>query len=597
MPGNSNKLTQFWQELKRRKVVRVITVYAAAAFVILELVSIIVDPLKLPEWTLPFIIVLLCVGFIIAVILSWIYDIHPEVGIVKTESIDTVKEVDIPKSSNSWKIASYISFVVIIGLVAFNIFGGNRGARINESLVKSIAVLPFHNFSGDSGQDYMCEGLTDEIISHLFKVKSFDQVRSLTSVLQYKDSDKSTTEIANALSVNYILEGSFKRIGDKLRITAQLIEPKNDNHIWLQDYDLPYQNVIGIPPEIALQIADHLKAFITEEEKQQIEKIPTDNLDAYENYMLGKSQMYRKEIDESLWKAVEYFQQAVSLDTTYALAYSGLAEVYYHMVNYSILSPKVAFLKAKAYALKALSMDDGLANSHCMLALIKGSFEYDFNGAEKEYKRALEIEPRSFEAHLYYARFLSTMGRHDEAISHITNATELDPFSTLAGVDRIVTLYYAGYKSEAIEAMEKFIDSYPNNSRGYWFCAVFYTDLKRYTEALSTVKLQISLMMDNNISDEVGLQGYLYGKMGQRDKALEQLDQLDFLSYKGYYIDPRTRVWVYLGIDEIDKAIEILRQSFEDHIFDPGFLKIYPSEFVQSDPGFIELQKNIGLIQ
>ena len=173
MSGNPNKLSKFWQELKRRKVTRVITVYAAAAFVTLELVSIIVEPLKLPEWTLPFIIVLLCVGFIIAIILSWIYDIHPEGGIVKTESAYKVKEDEISKSSNSWKIASYISFVVIIGLLAINIFGNRNQTKIDKSLEKSIAVLPFQNFSTEPGQEAMCLGLSDEImgLSCLYEVR------------------------------------------------------------------------------------------------------------------------------------------------------------------------------------------------------------------------------------------------------------------------------------------------------------------------------------------------------------------------------------------------------------------------------------------
>ncbi|MCK4990000.1 MAG: tetratricopeptide repeat protein, partial [Bacteroidales bacterium] len=298
---------------KRRKVVRVITVYAAAAFVILELVSIIVEPLGLPDWTMIFVVVLLIVGFIIAVILSWIYDIHPQGGVVKTEPSDKLEAMDSPKSSNSWKIASYISFIVIAGLIALNMFGGKKHAGIDESLEKSIAVLPFLNLSGDDKQEYICMGITDEIINHLFKVRSFEEVRSLTSVLPFNESPQSIKEIAQELHVNYILEGTYKRMGDELRITAQLIETKSDNHIWLQDYDLPYQEVIGIPTEIALQIANQLKAFISEDEQQRIETIPTKNLDAYEYYMLGKSQLYGKERDAGLWQAVEYYQKALTI--------------------------------------------------------------------------------------------------------------------------------------------------------------------------------------------------------------------------------------------------------------------------------------------
>ena len=440
-------------------------------------------------------------------------------------------------------------------------------------------------------------GITDEIISHLFKVRSFEEVRSLTSVLPFNESQKSIKEIAQELHVNYILTGTYKRMGDDLRITAQLIETKSDNHIWLHDYDLPYQEVIGIPTEIALQIANQLKAFISEDEQQRIEIIPTKNLDAYEYYMLGKSQLYGKERDAGLWQAVEYYQKALTADPSFALAHSGLAEVYLQMTNLAIAPPKEAYRIAKTSTLKALSLDNGLANPHCMLALTKVFFEYDFDSAEEEFMRALEIDSRSFEAHLYYARFLSMMGRHDEALSHINLAVEIDPFSTQAEERKITILYNAGNKSEALEAMEKFTDSNPSNPGGYHKCAIYYSHLGRYEEALSMLKIQIDLMGDNNISDEIGIRGYIYGKLGQRARALEHLDELEMLSTKGYYISPRTRVWIYLGIDEAEAALEILNKALNDNIFDPVYLSRYPSEYVQHDPGFIELQKKVGLIE
>ncbi|MEJ2544429.1 MAG: FlgO family outer membrane protein [Calditrichaceae bacterium] len=260
MSGNPNRLIRFWQELKRRKVVHVIIVYATAAFVLIELVGNVYETLKLPDWTPALTLIILVIGFPLAIIFSWIFDVTPE-GIEKTKPLKELSKDEKSATPNSWKIASYISFVVIAGLIALNIFGGNRRVRIDESLAKSIAVLPFHNYSGDTGQDYMCEGLTAEIISHLFKVKSFQQVRSLTSVLPFKDSEKRIIEIAEALNVNYLLEGSYQRMGDELKITARLIEASSDNLIWSQDYKLPYSEVPGIPGKIALQIADNLNAF------------------------------------------------------------------------------------------------------------------------------------------------------------------------------------------------------------------------------------------------------------------------------------------------------------------------------------------------
>jgi serine/threonine-protein kinase len=274
-----------------------------------------------------------------------------------------------------------------------------------------------------------------------------------------------------------------------------------------------------------------------------------------------------------------------------------LAEVYLRLTTLAIAPPKEAYRIAKASALKALSLDNGLANPHCMLALTKVYFEYDFDAAEEEFIRALEIDSRSFEAHLYYAGYLTMMGKHDEALSHINLAIEIDPFSTYAEEQKINILYYAGNISEALEAIEKFTDSNPSNPGGFSKRAVYYSQLGKYDEAISMLNIQIELMGDNNISDEIGLRGYLYGKLGQRARALEHLGELEMLSTKGYYISPRTRVWIYLGIDETEAALEILNEAFNDNIFDPVYFRRYPSEYVQNDPGFIELQKKVGLIE
>ena len=359
-----NKLSQFWQELKRRKVVRVITVYAAAAFVILELTDIIAPSLGLPDWTLNLIIFLLGVGFIIAVIVSWIYDIKPEGGIVKTEPAHKVKSEDIPASTNSWKIATYMSVVLIIALLAFNIFGKRKTVKIDESLAKSIAVLPFHNLSGDSSQDYICLGLTEEIISNLYKVESFDEVRSYTSVLNYRDPDRNIPLIAQELDVNYILEGSYKRMGNKLKITAQLIEPKSDKHIWLQDYDLPYNEVMGIPGEIAIQIADHLKAFLTVSETENIQKIPTTNQEAYETF---KQAMYliNTQGNIGVQQALEIVLEVIKVDTAYAEAYARAGHLTLWQGIYAgQIEFQYAALDAIPYFEKALELDQNNASAH-----------------------------------------------------------------------------------------------------------------------------------------------------------------------------------------------------------------------------------------
>ena len=227
-----SKLSQFWQELKRRKVIHTITVYAAAAFVVLELVDIVAPNLGLPAWTFNLVLILLLVGFVITVIVSWIYDIHPEGGIVKTEPAHKVKPGDIPKSSNSWKIASYISFVVIIVLIILNIIP--RAGR-KEILDKSIAVLPFINDSQDQENEYLINGIMEDLLINLQSIKEL-RVLGRTSTEQYRNNPKPIPEIASEMSVVYIVEGSGQRYGDKIRLRVQLVEGATDRHIWADSY-------------------------------------------------------------------------------------------------------------------------------------------------------------------------------------------------------------------------------------------------------------------------------------------------------------------------------------------------------------------------
>jgi len=237
-----NRLSQFWQELKRRKVVRVITIYAAIAFVILQLVEILAPSLRLPEWTMNFILVLLIVGFIITVIVSWIYDIHPEGGIVKTEPAHKVKEEDIHPSSRAWRVSSYISFVVIIALVILNIIP-RTGKK--EILDKSIAVLPFENMSDSDEFSHLGDAITDEIIMQLYKISAFE-VRSRTSIMQYKNTEKGSPEIGRELNVDYLLEGSTQRYEDQVRIRVQLIHAADDDHIWGEVFEGEWKDIFSI---------------------------------------------------------------------------------------------------------------------------------------------------------------------------------------------------------------------------------------------------------------------------------------------------------------------------------------------------------------
>ena len=419
MAPNPNKLSQFWQELKRRKVVRTITVYAAAAFVILELLSIIIEPLRLPDWTLQFAIVFLCIGFIVAVILSWIYDIHPKGGMVKTGPVEKVKEEDIPKSSNGWKIASYISFVVIIALIVFNVLPRNKVSKKSLLLDKSIAVLPFRNDSEDKGNEHFINGAMESILDNLCKIEDL-RVPGRTSVEQYRGVSRPIPEIAAEMNVSYILEGSGQKLGDRILLSVQLLNGKNDQHLWSKQYDRKIhkiEDLIDIQSEIAKLVASEIEAIVTPKEKVLIEKILTTNLTAYDFYQRGREEHWKFKTDndnrEALERAKELYQNALEYDSTFALAYTGLARVYWDRHYWDTYFTENFLDSVLILADKAISYDNQIAEAYT----IKGDSYREIGQEEqaiREYSKAITLNPNDWEAYLgkgeYYAHFDGVKG-------------------------------------------------------------------------------------------------------------------------------------------------------------------------------------------
>jgi len=325
IPRSPNKLIYFWEELIRRKVVRVITVYAAVAFIILELTDIVAPSLGLPHWTLNFIIILLCVGFILAVILTWIYDVTPQ-GIEKTKPEIETESENVQRSSYGWKIASYISFVIIIALILIHLIPVGSRFGSNPNLEKSIAVLPFKNDSNDSTNVYFINGLMESILNNLQKIEDV-RVISRTSVEKYRNQPKSIPEIAQELRVSYLIEGSGQKIGDQIVLHIQLIEATSDRHIWSGRFKRETREIFELQSEVAMNIAEAIEAIITPEEEEQIDKIPTDNLVAYDYYLKGFDHLIKGDRD-NLEEAIRFFEEAIAHDQEFSLAYAELAITY-----------------------------------------------------------------------------------------------------------------------------------------------------------------------------------------------------------------------------------------------------------------------------
>jgi TolB-like protein/Tfp pilus assembly protein PilF len=467
MAQKLNSFDRFWKELKRRKVVHVITVYAAIAFGILQLVDIISPSLHWPDWTMKFVIVLLCIGFIISVFVSWIYDITPA-GVKKTKPVSEIKHSDqtTAPTSSGWKIVTYISAIIIVALVAFNFISRrNLNADILK-LDKSIAVLPFLNESPVDSNKYFINGIMEEVLTNLQKIKDF-RVLSRTSTDQYKGQDRPTIpEIAKKLNVNYVVEGSGQKYGNTFILRVQLIKGKGkENHLWAKSFEQEIKEVkdyIKIQSQIAQAIAAELKAVITPEEKQLIEKVPTGDVTAYDFYQRGNDEYLNFWLDnnnnEALIKAERFYRKAINYDPTFAQAYAGLAIVYLnkYYANVNIYFSNNYLDSTLINANHALSYDEHLADAY----FAKGGY-YFLNGNTEqtlqEFDKALKYNKNYWQVYAMRAEYVYRFDFNNEnsvkAIEDLRTATTLNRGNELPGLIRDLGDIFsdAGFYEKALD--------------------------------------------------------------------------------------------------------------------------------------------------
>ena len=582
----------FWQELKRRKVVRVITVYAAAAFVILELVDIVATPLGLPAWTLNFVIVLLCVGLILSIILSWIYDITPE-GIQKTQSVsenDTGKK---GKVTTGWKISTYISILVIIAFVLFYFINSIKKSSNISRLEKTIAVLPFENWNSDDEYMHMGDAIANEINTQLSKIKEF-HVFSYTSTKQFKDPDKPPVPvIGKKLGANFIIEGTVERQKEYVSIHVQVIQAESDNHLWAEEFKGKWEDIFTIRAEIAVRIAEELKTALSPEEIRKIKKNPTENPEAYNLYLKGRF-FWNKRTAEGFQTGIEYFHQAIEKDPAYSLAYAGIADCYNLLGWHDLFSPDEVHPKAKAAAEKALMMDETLSEAHASLAYVKMLYDWDWQVAGQEFKRALELNPNYAEAHQWYSEYLAYMGRLDESIAEAELAQELDPLSLSISHNLGLIFYEAHQFDLAIEKYLKTIEMDPGFIVTYNYLGLAYAGKKMYNEAITNVQKAIDLTEEQSPL-YIGTLGFIYASMGNKNEAEKILEHLVELSQQRY-IAPVSLAIICGTLGLKDQAFEWMEKGYEVRDDFMMVLKVEPRlDSLRSDPRYQNMMERMKL--
>ena len=585
MVGKSKNPANFWQELNRRKVIRRNMVYAASGFVILELASIIADPFGLPDWTLKFVFIILCIGFFISIILSWFYDFTPD-GLAKIKPTNAA-EVLTPKKPtgfNAWKLSTYISILVIIGLVILNIVRGTGGSRDIQKLEKSIAVLPFENMSVDEEYSYMGDAMTDEIILELQKIEEFDRVLTRTSTMQFQDNRPTIPEIAEKLGVNYIIEGSIQRHEGDVSIRIQVIHAKHEDYVWGNEYDGKWEDIFSFQDEIALKVADELKMVLSPEEIERIEDEPTHNTEAYNLYL--KAHYFQNiRSEEGLAKAVDYYHEAIRLDPDYALPYSGLAHSYILQIIYGYSSKNEFMPKAKEAAEKALALDDNLAEAHFSLALVRWT-EFDFVGAEEEYKLAIKLNPKNAGIRHNYSYLLSAMGKHNEAIQEANTAQDLEPVNPvmLRGLGWVY--YFAREYDLAIKECHKCLEIDPRQNFAYIILFGAYNQKSMYDDAITALE---NYLIAFKKEDVAALISKTYEESGYIKAITKLLDVLLEQSI-GFASNPFYKPIFFTLIGEKDKAFEFLQKSYEQGNGIMNFLSVEPMyDGLRSDTRFQDL--------
>lgn len=578
---------QFWKELKRRKVIRVITVYAAAAFVILELISIIIEPLRLPEWTLQMVIVLLVIGFILSVILSWVYDVTPE-GIEKTKSAaDTISNKPQP-ASKGWKIATLVSVLIIIAFVVFYILGNNKRSSDISKLEKSIAVLPFNNLSEEKGNEHFVDGIVEDLLNRISVIEELKVISRTSSDMFRERGMKSILEIADELDVSFIVEGSVQRYGDKARITVQLIDAINDDHIWAKNYDREIVDVFKTQSEIAMQIATELRMILTSKQKTHIQENRTINVKAFELYQMGRF-YWNKRTGDGYNTSIEYFNKAIEEDPDYGLAYAGLADTYNLMALQGWIDEQEGRDKSVELAIKALTLNEDLAEAYTVLGSIYDYVDWDWENAEQAFKRALEINPNYATAHHYYSEHLSILGQHEKARMQIDKALELDPLSFVIRHVSAKLYYNRGRFEEALAEIQKCNELQENHPwlpyrefNIYWQMGEkekAYQALLKIFEGDSIYNLETA----QNIYKVSGPKAVLDWKINIDIKEAE----------KGYRLSRLASTYGLIGEDE--KALEWLEKAFMLNKLSPEMSFYIHFKNLHNNPRYLAILKKMGL--
>jgi TolB-like protein/DNA-binding winged helix-turn-helix (wHTH) protein/Tfp pilus assembly protein PilF len=496
-----------------------------------------------------------------------------------------------------WRVRA-LGGVAALLVVAFTYLHFHRPprARMDPPVpIRSLAVLPFEDLSRNPEQEYFADGMTDELITQLAQISAL-RVISRTSVMRFRGTRKPLAEIAGELNVDAVVEGTVVRSGERVRVTAQVVQASPEQHLWVQRYERPLGDIVVLQGELASEISHAIRITLTPQEQSRLAGVHAVNQEAYEAFLKGRY-YWSKRTEETTKKAIEYFQQAITRDPTYALAFVGLADSYSSLALnealQEVVPPRDAFPKARAAAERALQIDETLGEAHGSLARIKFQYDRDWPGAEREFKRAIDLNPNYAYAHQWYALSLLRMGRVDEAVHEIKRAQELDPLSLIINANAGFILSVAHRYDEGLEQCRKAVDMDPSFANAHYRLGQIDILRGMYAEAIPELEKAVALSGGSpRATAELGL---AYARLGNRAEALKLLNGLRERSRR-HYVSPFNLAVIYSAIGDTDHALEWLEKAYEERSPSLSVLELSPAfAGLRSDSRFTDLVRRVGL--
>jgi len=565
----------------------VITVYASASFVIIELVNNLAEPLNLPPNLPTIVIVVLAVGFPMAIILSWLFDLTSE-GVEKTKPLSEVEEGDKQHVPNAWKIATIVSFVVIIGLVVLNLAGDLKQVRAGD--IQSLVVLPFDNFTGDDQLEYFVSGMHASLIGDIGKIGGL-RVISKTSSNTYKDIDMSVPEIASELMVDAVVEATVMCLGDSICLQVKVVSVyPEEKQLWIADYKEEKSQILNLYNRVTKQIADEVKIELTPEEELLLAESRTVNNEAYDAYMKG-IYYWDHLTPEGLQNAYEYFTIAAEKDPDWAPPYAGLAIVWGGRAQMGFTSSEIALPTYYENLSKALELDPNSVYAHYVSGLFAVWGAWNWEQGEQAFLKVLEIQPNNAQCRAYYAHLLNILGRPVEALEQSMMSVDLDPLNPLIQALYAALLVQMGDYDAAIAPAQKVLTLVPNHTLAFRTLTLAYYFTENYSESFEILMQILPFEEDvisnlQNIFDE---RGYF--------PALQEVVNLLELAAQQNFIQPFGVATFYLQLKNIEKALEWIEKAFEGHDPDMPYISTQLAEFDQlyDNPRFIAILEKMNL--